>query len=191
LQSGRVTQDQRKDLLQADAATSVEMVTDYPQPSGTPSAEAEATAGAMGKLPPWPSFDPFEEAARRAEAQGRIDKSQLALSEPRRERDPEHLKRVGTRPCLICGRNRAQAHHLTYLQPRAMGRKVSDEFTVPLCSTHHQELHGSGNEKAWWAEQGIDPEPLAKALWGESRRSPRRTTGETIATKVARPKAQS
>ena len=50
-----------------------------------------------------------------------------------------------------------------------MGRKVSDEFTVPLCSTHHRELHGSGNEKAWWAEQGVDPEQIAEALWLESR----------------------
>jgi hypothetical protein len=91
------------------------------------------------------------------------------LSEPRRERDPAHLKRVASRPCLVCGRNRAQAHHLTYLQPRAMGRKVSDEFTVPLCSIHHRELRSSGNEKGWWVEQGIDPEPVAKALWKERR----------------------
>jgi hypothetical protein len=79
---------------------------------------------------------------------------------------------VASRPCLICGRNRTQAHHLTYLQPRAMGRKVSDEFTVPLCSTHPRELHASGNEKAWWAEQGVDPEPVAQALWQDSRHAP-------------------
>ncbi len=51
-----------------------------------------------------------------------------------------------------------------------MGRKVSDEFTVPLCSTHHRELHASGNEKAWWTERGVDPEPAGQALWQESRR---------------------
>jgi hypothetical protein len=129
-------------------------------------------AAGSGKLPAWPAIDPFEEAARRAQSRGRIDKSQLAVSEPRRERDPDHLKRVASRPCLICGRNRTQAHHLTYLQPRAMGRKVSDEFTVPLCSTHHRELHASGNEKAWWAEQGVDPEPVAQALWQDSRHAP-------------------
>ena len=125
--------------------------------------------GTTRELPPWPVIDPFEEATRRAEARARIDKSQLTLSEPRRERDPEHLKRVASRPCLICGRNRAQAHHLTYLQPRAMGRKVSDEFTVPLCSIQHQELHGSGNERIWWQTQGIDPEATDSALWRESR----------------------
>lgn len=104
-----------------------------------------------------------------AQAGSRIDKSQLAVSELRCERDPDHLKRVAGRPCLVCGRNRAQAHHLTHLKPRAIGRKVSDEFTVPLCSTHHRELHGSGNEKAWWSERGIDPAPFARALRQESR----------------------
>ena len=48
-----------------------------------------------------------------------------------------------------------------------MGRKVSDEFTVPLCSSHHRELHGSGNERIWWGKQGIDPVPVAKELWRE------------------------
>jgi len=32
----------------------------------------------------------------------------------------------------------AQAHHLRFMQPRAMGSKVSDEWTVPLCVTHHR-----------------------------------------------------
>jgi hypothetical protein len=128
----------------------------------------DTPAADSAKLPAWPAIDPFEEAVRRAQARGRIDKSQLAVSEPRRERDPDHLKRVAARPCLICGRNRAQAHHLTYLQPRAMGRKVSDEFTVPLSSTHHRELHGFGNEPAWWQAQGIEPAQIAQGLWRES-----------------------
>ena len=133
---------------------------------------AQATVKTFApSLQPWPDIDPFEEAARRAEARGKIDKSQLALSEPRRERDPDHLKRVASRPCLVCGRNRAQAHHLTYLQPRAMGRKVSDEFTVPLCATHHRNLHASGNERGWWQVQGVDPEPAAKALWRDSHQA--------------------
>ena len=49
-----------------------------------------------------------------------------------------------------------------------MGRKVSDEFTVPLCSTHHRELHASGNEQVWWQGHGVDPEPVAKKLWQDS-----------------------
>jgi hypothetical protein len=69
-----------------------------------------------------------------------IDKSQLPHPEPRRVRDKEHVKFVAQRPCLICGRRPADAHHLRFTQPRALGRKVSDEFTVPLCRGHHREV---------------------------------------------------
>ncbi|MAS06772.1 MAG: hypothetical protein CL534_19090 [Ahrensia sp.] len=103
--------------------------------------------------------------------QSRIDKSALTLSEPKRLRDPGHLKFVVRHGCVICGKNRTQAHHLTFAQPNAMGRKVSDEFTVPLCSMHHQELHHAGNEPAWWEEKGVDPKQIAKALWEESRKT--------------------
>jgi hypothetical protein len=43
--------------------------------------------------------------------------------------------------------------------------KVSDEFTVPLCRDHHQELHRNGNEIAWWANVQIAPIEAAKDLW--------------------------
>jgi DNA recombination protein Rad52 len=102
------------------------------------------------------------------EPTGHIDRTAAPYGEPKRERNPAHLRKVAARPCIVCGKNRAQAHHLTYLQPKAMGRKVSDAFTVPLCSTHHRELHGYGNEPAFWKEKGIDPEPVAKNLWCES-----------------------
>jgi len=69
---------------------------------------------------------------------------------------------------MVCGRNRTQAHHLTYLQPRAIGWKVSDEFTLPLYSAHHRDLHSSGNERSWWQKQGIDPKPVASDLWQQS-----------------------
>jgi hypothetical protein len=128
----------------------------------------ETTTPALETAPDWATFDPLEEAARRAGPKGRIDKSALPLSEPRRLRDVHHLRRVAARPCVICGRNRAQAHHIKFLQPNAMGRKVSDEFTVPLCSTHHGELHASGNELHWWQNKGIDPKPIAMGLWQQS-----------------------
>ncbi len=60
-----------------------------------------------------------------------IDKSVLALPAPRRIRDREHVKSVAKQPCLICGRRPADAHHLRFAQSPALGRKVSDEFTVP------------------------------------------------------------
>ena len=101
---------------------------------------------------------------------GRVEKSELAIGEPKRIRNTAHLRFVASRGCVVCGKNRAHAHHLTFSQPRALGRKVSDEFTVPLCADHHQELHLSGNERAWWASKGIDPAPIATDLWAQSGR---------------------
>jgi hypothetical protein len=54
---------------------------------------------------------------------------------------------------------------LRLAQPPALGRKVSDEFTVPLCRGHHREVHRSGDEAAWWNKTGIDPIAAARALW--------------------------
>jgi len=101
----------------------------------------------------------------------RIDKSALAVSAPKRRRDADHLKYVAREPCLICGRKPCEAHHVTYAQPRAMARKVSDEFAVPLCALHHRKLHMAGDERAWWAEHKIDPLQVAKGLWEISRAS--------------------
>jgi Rad52/22 family double-strand break repair protein len=72
---------------------------------------------------------------------GRIDKSQLALAEPKRIRDKAHLKFVASQPCSVCGRQPSDPHHLRFAQPRGLGLKVSDEFTVPLCRVHHRQLH--------------------------------------------------
>lgn len=99
----------------------------------------------------------------------RIDKSVLHIGEPKRLRDKAHLKFVATQPCLICGRQPSDAHHLRFAQPRALGLKVSDEFTVPLCRGHHRELHQVGNEVAWWDDLDINALEIAKGLWEESR----------------------
>ena len=87
----------------------------------------------------------------------KIDKSVLTISEPKRLRSKEHLRFVARQPCLICGRTPAQAHHIRYAQPRGLGIKVSDEFTVPLCAIHHSENHATGDERRWWGERKIDP----------------------------------
>ena len=117
--------------------------------------------------PDWPQIRPLDEAERLNRE--RVDKSALALSEPRRVRNLGHLAFVASRPCLICGRNRAHAHHLKFAQPTALGRKVSDEFTVPLCSVHHRELHRHGDERVWWSAQGIDALQVAEELWRSRR----------------------
>ena len=81
---------------------------------------------------------------------GQIDKSVLAIAEPKRLRDKAHLRFVASQPCLVCGRQPSDPHHLRFAQPRALGMKVSDEFTVPLCRGHHRQLHQAGNEVIWW-----------------------------------------
>ena len=104
-----------------------------------------------------------------------IDKSSLALSEPRRIRDREHVRSVMCQPCLVCGRTPSDAHHLRFTQTRALGRKVSDEFTIPLCRGHHRELHRWGDEAAWWTKLGLDPLGAARTLWLKSHPLPERT----------------
>jgi len=71
---------------------------------------------------------------------------------------------VASQPCLVCGRGPSDAHHIRFADQRAMGRKVSDKFAVPVCRLHHRELHRRGDERAWWGRQGIDPLPFAAAL---------------------------
>ncbi len=100
---------------------------------------------------------------------GQVDKSALPIGSPRRVRDKEHLRYVASQPCLICGRSPGHAHHIRYAQPRAMGRKVSDEWTVPLCATHHRALHTVGDEETWWKMRGIDPVTHAEQMWCERR----------------------
>src|SRR5262245_61775659 len=110
---------------------------------------------------------------RRQKPQIRIDKTVLTLSAPRRIRDREHVKSVAKQPCLVCGRRPADAHHLRVAQSRALGRKVSDEFTVPLCRGHHREVHRCGDEMAWWVKTGIDASAAARVLWLKSHPLPR------------------
>jgi len=99
---------------------------------------------------------------------GKIDKSALTIAEPKRLRDKAHLKLVASQPCLICGRQPSDPHHLRFAQPRAIGTKVSDEFTVPLCRGHHRQLHQAGNEVAWWDDLKIDALEIAKGLWEQT-----------------------
>jgi len=99
----------------------------------------------------------------------RVDKSTLPVPAPRRYRDKVHLRYVAQQACLLCGRKPSDPHHLRHLQPRALGRKASDEFAVPLCRIHHRLVHRVGNEAAWWKDAGIDPAKAARKLWNDSR----------------------
>jgi hypothetical protein len=102
-------------------------------------------------------------SAATAEAPGAADVR--SAGKTIRLRDKDHLKFVSKQACVVCGRQPSDAHHLRFAQPRALGRKVSDEFTVPVCRLHHRELHRHGDEAAWWAGLKIDPVPIAVSLW--------------------------
>jgi ERF superfamily len=92
-------------------------------------------------------------------------RSRRLVAKAVRLRDKEHCKYVATQACVICGRTPSEAHHIRFAQPRVLGRKVSDEYTVPVCRLHHRELHRYGDEASWWAGVSIDPMPIALLLW--------------------------
>jgi ERF superfamily len=100
--------------------------------------------------------------------QARIDKSVLTVSAPRRYRNKAHLRFVTQQPCLLCGRKPSDAHHLSFVQPRALGRKASDEFAVPLCRIHHRAAHRARDEWAWWKRLRIDSLEVARKLWKDT-----------------------
>jgi hypothetical protein len=91
------------------------------------------------------------------------------LDAPDLEQPQAHRDFVCSQPCLICGRRPSDAHHIRFGQPRALGRKVSDEFIVPLCRVHHRDLHRRSDERAWWKAANIEPMEVAQRLWGETR----------------------
>jgi hypothetical protein len=118
-----------------------------------------------------------------------VDKSVLAVPTQRRVRDREHVKSVAKQVCLVCGRQPADAHHLRFAQSPALGRKVSDEFTVPLCRGHHREVHRCGDETVWWEKIGIDPTTAARVLWLRTHPLPstKDQSGSTLQNESNRP----
>ena len=103
-----------------------------------------------------------------AEARRRSDRK-LPITKTVRHHNKEHLRFVSMQPCLICAKQPSDAHHLPFAQPRALGRKVSDEYTVPLCRAHHREVHRAAKEIPWWQSLGIAPLAVADVLWHKSQ----------------------
>ena len=122
--------------------------------------------------------DSAADSANGSQGDGRAE---VQLRQPVRRRDKAHLKFVAAQPCLVCQKSPCDPHHVKFAQPRAMGRKVSDEFTVPLCREHHRALHRFGNERAFWAEQQIKPLEVATELWGKSSAASDRLTSALTA----------
>jgi len=102
----------------------------------------------------------------------RIDKAGLSIRTERRQRDKDHLRHVATLPCLVCQAAPSHPHHLTFAQPRGLALKVSDEFVVPLCAIHHNDVHREGAEALWWKRMGLEPLEIARALWAARERTP-------------------
>jgi hypothetical protein len=138
--------------------------------------EGQSDASEQERLAPsggfsTPNAEPFT-ALPEDSARGVTDETTSRRRVTRRTirlRDKVHCKYVAIQPCVVCGRTPAEAHHLRFAQPRALGRKVSDEYTVPLCRLHHRELHRYADEASWWAGTSIDPLPIALELWRRSR----------------------
>jgi ERF superfamily len=99
---------------------------------------------------------------------GPSEQTVTVIRKPVCERNREHLKFVASQPCLVCGRTPSDAHHIKFAEQRAMGRKVSDRFTVPICRLHHRELHRRGNERVWWESIAIEPLSVAATLWSKT-----------------------
>jgi hypothetical protein len=137
--------------------------------SELPSSDATAPSNADSSVPQIaaPQVVATSESTHAGQAKG-IDKSILTVAAPRRYRNREHLRYVAQQACLLCGRKPSDPHHLGFTQPRALGRKVSDEFAVPLCRGHHRAVHRSRDERAWWRQAGIDP-INARRLWKVTR----------------------
>jgi ERF superfamily len=165
-----------KNKLTADDATQVER-----------EFEARLAYLTVPARPPMDAEDPggvgtrSSKTTRKRARTKMIDKSVLTFPEPRRLRDRDHVKFVATHPCLICGRRPSDAHHLRFTQSRSLGRKVSDEFTVPLCRGHHREVHRHGDEAAWWKKVRINPTVVARTLWLHSHPLPARKIGDQTA----------
>jgi hypothetical protein len=107
-----------------------------------------------------------------------MEGSGVTSAKPRRCRDKDHLRIIALQPCTVCGRQPCEAHHIRFAQPSALGRRVSDEFTVPLCRVHHRELHRIGNERSWWDKLNIDPLQIALQFWQQTKGMPSGASGQ-------------
>ena len=108
---------------------------DAPKEEGPASPKAEGSDAAPSNI--------FTSAPAETAVENRSHRPRLT-AKTIRLRDKEHCNFVARQPCVVCGRTPAEAHHLRFAQPRALGRKVSDEYTVPVCRLHHHGLHRAG-----------------------------------------------
>ncbi len=80
-----------------------------------------------------------------------------------------HKDNIKKLPCIVCGRQCVDPHHLMrtgeIVNGKSMGRTSSDKWLLPACRTHHDEAHDAGDDEAWFIAIGIDARQKALALW--------------------------
>jgi hypothetical protein len=151
------------DAQLVEAGFQVKLATFGDQQPGVPEAARNPVEAELARPKPDASKPPAPLAKEPGIRRRRMAAKTIRL------RDKDHRKYVASQPCLVCGRTPVDPHHLRFAQPRALGRKVSDEFTVPICRVHHRELHRHGDEAAWWQRAKMDPLPIALRLWQHAR----------------------
>ena len=152
-EKNKLNETDAKDIEEAFRAKLLSFAIHQSEAGRAPKGDAQTPDGTDGPL------------RKRKQQAPSVEKSVLTHPEPRRIRDRDHVRFVAHQACLVCGRQPCDAHHLRFAQNSALGHKVSDEFTVPLCRGHHRELHRQGDETAWWQKIGLDPTTAARALW--------------------------
>lgn len=82
-----------------------------------------------------------------------------------------YLAFIRSLPCVITGGYPVEAAHIRFgdmaYGKRGTGaaEKPDDRWCLPLTPDMHRSQHARGDERAWWAEAGIDPLPLCLALY--------------------------
>jgi hypothetical protein len=84
----------------------------------------------------------------------------LGQKSEKAKRDPARLAAVARLPCVICGSQPVQVHHV--ISGRYSQRKAPDSMTIPLCWRHHLGPDGIHADKAAWeAAYGPDTDFLS------------------------------
>lgn len=80
----------------------------------------------------------------------------------RRWENESYTRWVKAQPCLCCGKQADDPHHLIGYGLGGMATKAHDLFVIPLCRAHHDELHADTG--AFESRYGTQPELLLRAL---------------------------
>jgi len=73
-----------------------------------------------------------------------------------------HMSRVAELPCVVCGIEGVQVHHIRAAGLTGAGQRCSDWFTIPLCQEDHADLHRG--IKTWETRNGSQASHVAKTL---------------------------